>query len=566
MPSTSTDRIDGLTTSVAVKAPCIIQTTGAITLSGTQTVNGHACVVGERVLVMNQADNRTNGIYVVSKSAWTRALDFDGSRDAVTGTLVIVGAVGGANACYQLTTTDNPIIFGTSAITFGISSFSSATLPTLNFTQAGAGAVTLTAQNKMRQWIHIRDFGAICDGVTDDTTAINNAIASATNGTTVVYDGKPLISSTITINKKIEFYGLGGIGLTNTDLPSSYLLKKSTMTTAGITTTATGVILRGGGCVASVGSTGDLIVINGNHNQCYSVSAIGNNAGGDNGIRVGSNGAGVQCDAWLLSGCRAAYVGGGIGVYVHSVDGMATGGVAIDTVCNNQAVGFQINNAAGTVLTACAGVLNSAYGMVIDVLSTKTFVNGGTWVGNATQGIILEPNSAGTQLIGVDPTLVTDSSVAGVTNSTVRAERLVTSGGTWTPAFAGAGTPGTQTYAAGGQVGFWTRVGDEVTVFGSLTMTNKDGATAGNLRITGLPFSVPAGFTSLIVGLNLAGIGGFSMDAGYTQISGGIQAGNNYIDLTEQGSAQPLSFLGSSLMSTAGRLYFHVKYPINKIF
>ena len=124
MSSTATDRIDGLATSVAIKAPCRAGTTGAITLSGTQTVDGVALAVGDRVLVMNQADQTTNGIYFVQAIAWVRDVDFDGNRDAVTGTMVFVttGTVNGATF-WKLTTTDNPVVFGTSNITFAAAGF-----------------------------------------------------------------------------------------------------------------------------------------------------------------------------------------------------------------------------------------------------------------------------------------------------------------------------------------------------------------------------------------------------------------------------------------------------------
>src|SRR5688572_13385226 len=90
MPSVATSRLEGLETSVAVKPPCRVATTANITLSGTQTIDGVAVVADDRVLVKNQTSSVDNGIWICGSGAWTRALDFNGSRDAVGGTMVLV--------------------------------------------------------------------------------------------------------------------------------------------------------------------------------------------------------------------------------------------------------------------------------------------------------------------------------------------------------------------------------------------------------------------------------------------------------------------------------------------
>lgn len=115
--TTITDRLSGISTSVAVKPPCKAVAIANITLSGEQTVNGVAVVEGDRVLVTAQTSSVNNGIYVASTSAWTRAADFDGSRDVVNGTLVVVNRSVGRDVFYQVNATD-PVVVGTSAIEF----------------------------------------------------------------------------------------------------------------------------------------------------------------------------------------------------------------------------------------------------------------------------------------------------------------------------------------------------------------------------------------------------------------------------------------------------------------
>jgi hypothetical protein len=125
-------RIWGVSTSAAVKAPVVAATTGGITLSGAQTIDGVAVtdhlsdstgLPPDRVLVKNQADLTTNGIYNVSASgAWTEASDFTGANNLVNGTIIIV-ARGSTNAGLWQLTSANPVVVapdtsGASNITF----------------------------------------------------------------------------------------------------------------------------------------------------------------------------------------------------------------------------------------------------------------------------------------------------------------------------------------------------------------------------------------------------------------------------------------------------------------
>lgn len=125
MPVSATRR-QGVNSSAAHKVPCIAATTANITLSGEQTINAIAVVADDRVLVKDQTDGIENGIYDVSTGSWTRAPDWDGSWDVVSGTSVYV--TGGTNKTEWYVTTSGAVVVGTTSIAFAIRAVSSATI------------------------------------------------------------------------------------------------------------------------------------------------------------------------------------------------------------------------------------------------------------------------------------------------------------------------------------------------------------------------------------------------------------------------------------------------------
>jgi hypothetical protein len=76
--------VDNVAQGLDTKGSCIAGTTGNITLSGTQTIDGIAVVAGDRVLVKNQTAPADNGIYVVSASAWARSSDMNTWAEVVS--------------------------------------------------------------------------------------------------------------------------------------------------------------------------------------------------------------------------------------------------------------------------------------------------------------------------------------------------------------------------------------------------------------------------------------------------------------------------------------------------
>jgi len=112
--------VDSLSNGLDVKASVRAATTANITLSNTQTIDGVALSVGDRVLVKNQTTGSQNGIYVVASGSWTRATDFDNNPDIEVspGTFFFVeeGTTQADNG--YVVSNDGAITIGTTAITF----------------------------------------------------------------------------------------------------------------------------------------------------------------------------------------------------------------------------------------------------------------------------------------------------------------------------------------------------------------------------------------------------------------------------------------------------------------
>lgn len=73
----------------------------------------------------------------------------------------------------------------------------------ITYNQGGSGAVTRTVQSRLRDFVSVKDFGAVGDGVTDDTVAIQAAAISSSSIS--VPDGDFVISSEVnmTIPKSV---------------------------------------------------------------------------------------------------------------------------------------------------------------------------------------------------------------------------------------------------------------------------------------------------------------------------------------------------------------------------
>jgi hypothetical protein len=76
-----------------------------------------------------------------------------------------------------------------------------------DFTPSGTGAATRTAHAKFSDFVSVKDFGAVGDGVNDDTAAIQNALSA--HDAVFVPAGEYLVSGTITLTQRQSLIGCG---------------------------------------------------------------------------------------------------------------------------------------------------------------------------------------------------------------------------------------------------------------------------------------------------------------------------------------------------------------------
>jgi hypothetical protein len=80
----------------------------------------------------------------------------------------------------------------------------------LSFVAAGSGATTRTLQNKLRDVISVKDFGATGDGATDDTVAIQAALTAGAGKSVYFPAGTYITSAGLNVSANTCVYGDGG--------------------------------------------------------------------------------------------------------------------------------------------------------------------------------------------------------------------------------------------------------------------------------------------------------------------------------------------------------------------
>ena len=108
--------IDNVAAGIHWKESVKVATTGNITLSGEQTIDG-VTTSGSRVLVKNQTSGSQNGIYVSASGAWSRASDMDASAEFAGAAVFVREGSTFADTGFICTNDADPNV-GTDAINF----------------------------------------------------------------------------------------------------------------------------------------------------------------------------------------------------------------------------------------------------------------------------------------------------------------------------------------------------------------------------------------------------------------------------------------------------------------
>ncbi|PIR33972.1 MAG: hypothetical protein COV36_01775 [Alphaproteobacteria bacterium CG11_big_fil_rev_8_21_14_0_20_44_7] len=125
--------------------------------------------------------------------------------------------------------------------------------------------------------------------------------------------------------------------------------------------------------------------------------------------------------------------------------------------------------------------------------------------------------------------------------------------GMWTPTIVGETTAGSPTYSV--NAGIYSRIGKTVTVGGRISLTNLGGAT-GNIKISGLPFTISSSFFG---GVAFGYANNLALSSGF-DIVGHIPNGNASILLYQGNNAGASSRMTNSNINNTTNLYFSLTY------
>lgn len=247
----------------------------------------------------------------------------------------------------------------------------------VGFLQSGTGAVATTVQAKLRETVSVKDFGAVGNGTTDDTTAIQTAINSGAKA--VYFPAGTYIVTELTLASNRRLYGDGygnsvlSWAQTNISTPTRNMFVSSG-DVSNLEFCDLG--FRGNLLVqTSADGTGQNLmgfkfrngsVQNATWRNCKIYEFGDQSKSGGAGILVGPNtGSGKAIENILITGCVFQDIANVPGVYVGAVNTYVSSAKSI------KIVGNVFRNTTNYADQNCVYVLGDASISVIDVVASN---------------------------------------------------------------------------------------------------------------------------------------------------------------------------------------------------
>lgn len=316
----------------------------------------------------------------------------------------------------------------------------------VGFRQTDATATGRTALAKLRETVSVLDFGAVCDGVTDDTAAFNAAWTARSPNPVLVPPGSYAITGTVTG----EFYTFGTVTIVG-----------GTVNTVNRFTGA----MRLDGSTFVVDATNNRVGIN-NATPAHALDVTGNAAVSGNLTVTGNDIKSSTATAITMSGTNVTVVGD---LAVNGADitttesGTATVFNATATTVNvgGAATAMAVGSQSSGTVTVNNLSMNAGYGSIAPVFGCRAWVN---FNGNATN------NLSGTYSQSGFTVTVTANDHGLSQNSLVYVD--ITSG---------TGVDGTYTVATASQNTFTYTAGTSLTTSGNCTLVRSTIRGSGNV-------------------------------------------------------------------------------------